>query len=479
MYKEDNGQISISEFISPFGKLDQNNRWVKIANMIPWRKYEQKYAAQFCDDNGAPAIRYRMAMGTLIIKQKTGHSDEETVQDILENPYMQFLIGLHEFTMTAPFAVSSISNFRKYITKEMIKEINEDLFGGGKDGGGDDTDTHSGGTDEKDESSEVPATRSNQGELLLDATCAPANAAYPTDVNLLNEAREKLESIIDELHRRTGDKIKPRTYRVKARGGYLRFVKQRKPRKETIRKAVKQQLQYIKRDIGHIERQFQTTGADALTRTKTEQLQTIRKLYDQQRFMYETETHSVEDRIVSISQPHVRPIVRGKANAAVEFGAKVSVSLIDGYVFIDKLGWDAYNEEAQLIPAVESYKRRYGFFPEAVLVDRIYRNRANLSYCKERGIRISGPRLGRPPKVTDKAELRRERLDSSTRNAIEGKFGEGKVKYGLNRIMARLKDSSETVIAISFLCMNISRRLRVFLRRFGFMLFCEVMVCCG
>ena len=96
MNKSDDGQISISEFMSPFGKLDTNNRWVKMANLIPWEKYEQKYSERFCADNGAPAIKFRMAMGTLIIEQKTGHSDEDVLQDILENVYMQFLIGLHE-----------------------------------------------------------------------------------------------------------------------------------------------------------------------------------------------------------------------------------------------------------------------------------------------------------------------------------------------------------------------------------------------
>ena len=479
MYKIDTGQISISEFMSPFGKLDHNNRWVKIAGLIPWQRYEQKYANQFCDDNGAPAIRYRMAMGTLIIKQRTSHSDEEVMQDIIENPYMQFLIGLHEFTTVAPFAVSSISNFRKYITQEMIAEINEDLFDGKKDNNNDiDNNNNNSGSNTEEGAKDKPTTVTNQGELLLDATCAPSNIAYPTDVNLLNEAREKLESIIDELHTQTGDAVKPRTYRNEARRKYLRFVKQRKPRKEAIRRAIKQQLQYVRRDIKHIDKQLQVTGVKALSKTKTEQLQTIRKLYDQQRLMHETKTHSVENRIVSISQPHVRPIVRGKANAAVEFGAKVSVSLVNGYAFVDKLDWEANNEEEQLIPAVEAYKRRYGFYPEAVLADRIYRNRANRSYCKEHGIRLSGPRLGRPPKVTDKDEFRQERLDSSGRNAIEGKFGEGKIKYGLDRIMARLKDTSETVIAMSFFCMNISRRLRFFLRRLRFVIIFEFNMLC-
>ena len=393
------------------------------------------------------------------------------LQDIIENPYLQYLIGLHEFTVTAPFAARSITNFRKYITQDMINRLNDDIFKnndkGSNDSSGDDNGGgESGGT--PDEDNKVR----NKGTLMLDATCTPADIAYPTDVNLLNEAREKLESIIDTLHAYTREKQKPRTYRQKARKKYLQFIRNRKPRKTAIRKAVGQQLRYVARDLKHIDNQLVQIGDSEyfLNMNQYRWLQTIRILYEQQRRMYETKKHTIENRIVSISQPHVRPIVRGKANAPVEFGAKVSISLVNGYAFIDKLGWDAYNEEALLIPAVEAYKERYGHYPEAVLADKIYRNRINREYCKKNGIRLSGPRLGRPPKETDKAIKKQERTDSSNRNAVEGKFGEGKVKYGLDRIMARLKDSSETVIALSFLCMNLGRRLRVLLRFFLFWL---------
>jgi len=415
-----------------------------------------------------------MAMGALIIKQMTKHSDDEILQDIVENPYMQYLIGLHEFTTKPPFAQSTITNFRKYITTEMIAEVNDELHRKRMNSNTDDNRSHGGPTDgdrTANSGKEETPRAANQGELLLDATCAPAYIAYPTDINLLNEAREKLETIIDTLQPHTAAPVKPRTYRRNARRNYLKFAKNRKPSKNLIRKTIKQQLQYVARDLNHIDAQFRITGDGLLSNTLRKRLVTIRKLYEQQRRMYETKTHSVEDRIVSISQPHVRPIVRGKTNAAVEFGAKVSVSLIDGYAFIDKLSWDAYNEQEQLIPAVETYRQRYGIFPEAVLADKIYRNRDNRAYCKKYGIRLSGPRLGRPPKETDRALLRQERYDVSKRNAIEGKFGEGKVKYGLDRIMARLKESSETVIAMAFFCMNINRRLRVLFCRFLDLLF--------
>lgn len=467
MYKKNDGQITLAEFYSPFGKLDQNNRWVRIADLIPWEKLEATYAQRFCKDNGAPAINFRMAMGTLIIKQNTGHSDDDVLQDIVENPYMQYLIGLNEFTTTAPFAQSSITNFRKYIPAKMIIEVNEYLFRNTDEETKKKEEDFDNDNDSSGSSSEKKEEPPNKGTLMHDATCAPANIKYPTDVNLLNEAREKLEELVDMLHPHTGNKIKPRTYRKKARQAYMQFSKQRKPRKKSVRKAVGQQLRYVKRDINHVLRLIGTVGREALSERQLQCFKTIQALYEQQQKMYETKIHSIDNRIVSISQPHVRPIVRGKSNAAVEFGAKVGISLIDGYAYVDKIGWDAYNEESLLIPAIEAFKAQHGHYPESVLADKIYRNRTNLSYCKAKNIRLSGPRLGRPSKGAKKEEMHQTRKDAAQRNAIEGKFGEGKTGYGLDRIMARLQDSSETVIAMSFLCMNISRRLRVLCRFFA------------
>jgi len=466
MYKTDR-QISLAEFQSPFGKLNENNRWVQIANMIPWEKYEKRYAERFCSDNGAPAKPFRMAMGALIIKQRTGHSDDEVVNDVLENPYMQFLIGLHEFVTEPPFSQSSMTSFRKYITQEMIDEINEDLFRPKKKD--DDDDTPSSG--DKEECIDENKKPENKGSLLLDATCAPANMAYPTDINLLNEAREKLEGIIDTLHRNSEEKIKPRTYRQEARKRYLRFVKQRKPRKNTIRKARGQQLRYVRRNLNHIEKQLEKVSTEALSTRQKVWLETIKELYAQQEEMHRTRTFSIENRIVSISQPWVRPIVRGKAKCDTEFGAKVTISMVDGFAFVDKLSWDAYNEESLLIPAVTAYYENYGVYPETVLADKLFRNRKNLAFCKKHGIRLSGPRLGRQTAQTKKLQYRQERKDASARNAVEGKFGEGKTKYGLDRIMARLQRASETVISMVFLCMNISHRLRVLLPFFLWQLF--------
>ena len=172
-------------------------------------------------------------------------------------------------------------------------------------------------------------------------------------------------------------------------------------------------------------------------------------------------------------QPHVRPIVRGKAGAAVEFGAKVAISLENGYSRIEKLSWDPFNEAATLVDTIERYRQRHGYYPEAIMADRIYRNRDNLAYCKKHGIRMSGPRLGRPiaNMAIKKAEKRLEQQDARERNAVEGKFGEGKRKYSLSRIMARLKETAECVIAMQFFVMNLEHKLRVLFVQILSMLF--------
>jgi hypothetical protein len=464
MYKKREGQITIDEFITPFGRLDQNNRWVKKSKLIPWQRVEERYAALFEGDAGNVAKPVRMAVGALIIKQETGLSDEGVVQAILENPYMQFFIGLYEFTVKAPFASTSMVYFRKRLGGDVMKEINEITFGPQREEKDRDDDSQGGQSGGGNCAQGNVEGEENKGLLLLDATCAPADITYPTDVGLLNEAREKLEGIIDILHPHTGDKHKPRTYRNCARRDFLSFVKKRSKGGKQIRKAIRKQLGYVKRDLMHVDRLLEKTEEGILLKRHMKWLETIRILYQQQETMYQSRSHRIDQRIVSISQPHVRPIVRGKKTANVEFGAKVSISLVNGYAFVDKIGWENYSEADLLEEAVENYKERHGHYPEAVLADKLYRNRKNLNYCKGLGIRLSGPRLGRPPKDVPADPFARQ--DSAMRNWVESKFGEEKVCYGLDRLFARLQETSECAIHMISFVANLHRALRVLFVRF-------------
>lgn len=282
----------------------------------------------------------------------------------------------------------------------------------------------------------------------------------------MNQARVFTEKIIDKLYKplRTLVKDKPKTYRKKARKNYLKIAKQRKPRKKTRLRAIKQQLQYIKRNLSNIEKLLnQGSSLSYLRKLEYKKFLVVTEVYRQQLWMYEHQTNSIEDRIVSISQPHIRPIVRGKAGSSVEFGAKIAASCVNGYVFLDYLSWDNFNESNHFIERVESFKEKTGHYPKSVHVDKIYRTRKNRAFCKEKGIRISGVPLGRPPKNISEKTKQQAREDEVIRNIIEGKFGIGKRRFTLNKIMSKLPSTSATTIAIIFLVMNLSTLLREFL----------------
>ena len=337
MYREPSPQMTIEDFILPFaGKLAADNRWVKLVAIIPWDEIEKQYAFMFPSDQGHVAKPVRMALGALIIQARCGFTDRETIQQIIENPYLQYFIGLREYQLTRPFTPADMVKFRKRFNAKRLADINE---------------------------------------------------------KIMQAEKSKQELEIEQDDHNDNDS----------------------------------------RGSGNLEKKSEISEEEAI------------------------ELKQMPDRI------KVRPIVRGKAGVAVEFGAKVAISLENGYSRIEKLSWDSFNEAGTFEETVERYRERHGYYPEAVLADRIYRNRDNLLYCKKHCIRLRGPRLGRPPASSSlqKAEKRLERLDVKQRNAVEGKFGEGKRKYSLARVVARLKETAEFMIAMQFLVMNLEYKLRV------------------
>ncbi|MEZ2224826.1 IS5 family transposase [Microcoleus sp.] len=453
MYKKaELAHPSPSDFELPScGKLSLLNRWVKMAELIPWSEFETEYAKNFPTERGAPAKSFRMALGALIIKEKLGISDRETVEQIRENPYLQYFIGQLTYSNELPFDPSLLVHFRQRISPNLINKVNERMVEKMRE--------ITRVKPEKKKDLDAKNESSNRGKLIIDATCAPADISYPTDLGLLNRARVHTEKIIDLLYKQIQKPTtkKPRTYRNKARKDYLLIAKQRRPTRHKRRQAIKKQLQYIKRNLAHIE-QLIDSGAtlESLNKQEYKTLLVLTEVTRQQQWLFDNNKQSIEDRIVSLSQPHIRPIVRGKAGKSVEFGAKISASCFEGYVFLDRMSWDNFNESGDLKTQVEAYHKFTGYYPESVHADRIYRNRENRAWCKEKGIRLSGPPLGRPPANVSKSKKRQALEDERIRNAIEGKFGQGKRRFGLNRVMAKLDNTSGTVIAITFLVMNLA-----------------------
>ena len=466
MYKNNEKQLEFEDFHLPFGgNLRSDNRWVKLAKLIPWHAFEGLYVRTLAGTGmGAPAMSVRVALGSLIIKERLGTSDEETVEQIRENPYLQYFLGFEEYKQEAPFHPTMFVHFRKRLGKDVLAGINEVITSRAMKASSPKEKSSAGKIDDDADPPSDPGN--NKGKLIMDASCAPADITFPTDLKILNDAREKSEEILDSLHEPlVGEQKKPRTYREKARKQYLKAAKKKKLSKNKRRNAIRRQLGYINRNLKSIACLSEKSPLSILDRRQYKNLLVIAEVHRQQQWMYSNREHRINDRIVSISQPHVRPIKRGKPGAATEFGAKISVSLINGYSFVDRVSWDSYNESGDLIGQAEKYHQRFGYWPESVHADKIYRTRANLRFCKKHGIRLSGPTLGRPPGETATQKEIRQQIyrDEVARNAIEGKFGQAKRRFCLGRIMCKLARTSESAILLTFLVMNLDRWLKAIL----------------
>jgi transposase, IS5 family len=324
---------------------------------------------------------------------------------------------------------------------------------------------------EKTSDDKQEEVQKNKGKLLVDATVADQMIAYPTDLGLLNTSREESERLIDLICDTMHVEQKPRTYRRNARKQYLNIAKKKNKNKKELHKAIGQQIRYLRRNIKSINKLLDKSEELKLPFPLEHRDQkifwVIQHIYEQQMQMYKNKKHSIENRIVNIYQPYVRPILRGKDKARVEFGAKIGVSLQDGYARINTLSWDAYNEGTDLIKQVEQYKTLNGFYPEVVITDQIYGTRENRLWLKERNIRFSGKPLGRPSnEPLSPYQKRKRKIEQGQRNQIEGKFGQGKNAYDLNRVRTRTTRTSESWIACIMFMMNLIKFSQVFLLSF-------------
>jgi hypothetical protein len=470
-------QIKLELFKHPFEtELDKENRWVKLSAVIPWDKLASVYSSKLQVDTGRKSVNVRTVIASLIVKHKLKLDDRGTIEMIKENIYLQFFCGLEAFTTKAVFDPSLFVDIRKRLGSQEFEKLNRHIIEEserlkphqarvkrkGKPAG--ETRQNEPEDNQQDDPETNTGEQKNKGTLKVDATVADQEMKYPNDVSLLNESRCHLERMINELYEESIDGKRPRLYPRKARKEYLSFSKKRRKSKKEIRRGIKAQLQYVFRDLKVINRML---GREARVRQLNDadkiMLEVIKKIYEQQKWMYDNKTHTINNRIVSLYQWWVRPMVRGKDKSKVEFGAKINVSEVNGFCWIDQFSWEAFNEGVFLKEQVENFRTIYGCYPKYLLGDRIYLNRENRKFLKEKGIQITGKPLGRPPAARNQtpSERYRRKKKAAERNHVEGKFGQGKRGYHLNNIKARLPETSESWINAIFLVMNLTKLLMV------------------
>lgn len=420
-----------SEFLPFDGKLDPNNRWLKIKALIPWESLESRYQSYF-SLRGRPALDGRLVTGILLLKHITGASDEAIVELVNENPYMQLFCWLERFSTEPLLDSSSLSKIRKRLGSKYFAELERDTY-------------------------QLLIERKiiKAKGMLIDATVFPEHIRYPTDTGLLNEARQWLVTQIKRVGSSLG--VKVRTYCRKAQKEYLAFNKKKTKSRKLIRRARKSLLQHLRRNIN----QFQSLLKEArqqgikIKQKVCERFEVVHRVFNQQYQMYSQKVNRIEERIVSLQRPWTRPIVRGKAGPKeVEFGPKASISHVDGFVFLDHISADNFSE-AQRVPAqLEQYESLFGHKPPSVTADKIYGNRENRKLLKQHEIRDAFEPLGRKARKQNPATRWRKQKQRE-RNRIEGDIGHAKNHFGLDRIKYYIENGPEIWVRLGLLGMNL------------------------
>ena len=264
MYRrKDRKTLPLFPELFPFGgKLNESNRWLRIAELIPWEELEEEYAKHFADV-GRPGTDAQLAIGLLLLKHMTGLSDEEVVQAVVENPYMQAFCGYEKFVTEEILDPSTLTKMRERLGLEFFKELERKTY-------------------------KVLIDRRiiKAKGMLVDATVFPEEIKYPNDVGLLNGVREWLVRNIKRVGKVIGKKY--RTYPRKARKDYLNFSKKKRKTKKTINKAKRQMLQYVRRNIKQLKDGIEQVKAKGqkVKQNIMDRLQVAEKIYHQQLEMY-------------------------------------------------------------------------------------------------------------------------------------------------------------------------------------------------
>lgn len=421
------------------GGLSADNRWLKLAGLVPWERLEEIYRRYFSEGMGRPAKDSRLICGLLIVKHAERYSDERVVLEYLENLYVQAFCGEEVFRTGGAINPSLLSKMRRRLGAEFFEKFEREVLGELKAGGA-----------------------IKPGEHLLDATVFPSDITFPTDAGLLNKCRQWVVKVVRKIELRFNIGKTARTYRRKAQEAYLGFQKKRRKTKREIRLMRGKLLRYLRRNVGQLEALL-GVYAEKLKAHEREflktRLETVKRIYGQQLELWRTKARSVKGRIVSLHMPHIRPIVRGKAGRNVEFGAKALLSWVDGYCFLDRLAFEAYNEGEHLAGSLEKYRERFGGYPASSTGDGIFGSRDNREHLK--GIKVRGgfKALGRNAKSTENRAWFRERQKRRS-SRMEGIIGLGKNRYGLDRVRYRMAGGEEMWARLGLMAMNLTTAMR-------------------
>lgn len=421
-------------FVVP--ELDENHELVKIAKAIDWVSLSDNLARFYCPDNGRPAKPARAKVGLLILKHLYQFSDEELVDLLKRDIYAQYLCDISLKEAKDFINSSTLSKFRKQIGLEGTKLVEQEVLNSLK-----------------------RAKLLKGRKLVCDTTVVPSNIAYPTDISLLEKLRQKAIQYLGKA-RDLGAKTY-RTYKRTAQKVYIQYQKIRHHTIKSRKKAQKKILQFSRRNVSQLKEAVKeiskTTGSlldnaqEKFLKEVESFLNTASTIMTQQKDIYKG--LKIKERIVSIHQSHIRPMVRGKYPVEVEFGPKVLLNLKNNFLFLEDLQFNNVSDTQLLDTAIKGYKERFNSLPTQLTTDRGFWSPENYTLAEDYGIaKIAIENKGKSSYL--KGKPFRERLRRS-RCAIEAKISLAKRKFGLDRIRYTIQNGEEIWVRLSLISMNL------------------------
>jgi DNA-directed RNA polymerase subunit E'/Rpb7 len=414
------------------GELYQSIPFESFAETIPAPAFTKSSLGR------KPWFDVKGAIGLLILKHYTGLSDALLIERINTDWAMQLFCGIQLKPGQQIKDINQPSFWRTYIGKHLdIEALQKRAAGYWK------------------------PWMQQRGIGMQDATCYESRISFPTDVKLLWQCCNATYLLAQQVRKQN----KQRSSRINYDKKKKEFLYYQRTKKKTRRAEKKLRIKLVKLLLKLIQQleHLQSKYAATLSQKNQKQLRAIVTVYQQQHGKLYGDTTIIKDRIVSLSKPYIRPIVRGKEVRQVEFGAKVNVLQVDGINFIEHLSYDAFNEGTRLQEGIFLQRQLFGKCTHQS-ADKIYATNANRSYCKKNHIATNFIAKGRQKiRYIEQAAALSKQLNIERGTALEGSFGNEKNHYLLGKIPARNQTTETCWIFFGIFTANaakISKRIK-------------------
>lgn len=412
----------------------------QIYSTIPFRELADYFRSDHkrCEQGVKPIFSIEGGLGLMFLKHFTGLSDHKLIQRLNTDWHFQMFCGLSPKIDYGIKDMDMVGRWRRFFGRRMdLKELQRRLAVSWQE--------------------DLQHTQCS----MQDATVYESYIKFPTDVKLLWDCVQWVHEQIVHLcshHHLAKPRSKYKDQKVK----YLSFCKKRRKTHKEERRRRRSLLHLLQKLLGQLQVILNRGGAliasiKGIKPGIFDRLKTIRTVLQQQRYHYDQPDKPIAHRIVSLYKPYLRPIVRGKENKAVEFGAKVHQMQVGGCNFIEHLDYEAFHEGNRLKKAVWQHRQWFGPVRQ-IAADGIYATNRNRTWCTQEQIATSFKPKGRQGADQEQKKALRKTLSAIRATRLEGSFGNEKNHYLLRKVKARTK---QTEIAWIFFGVHTANAVKI------------------